>query len=677
MITAGLVARARGPELPDELAAAARAAGAATSFLLGAQRGDHWCAELESNCTITAEYVMLRQVLGLDLSARREETVAHFWSRQRPDGSWGIAWNLPGDVSTTAEVYLALRLLGVPVEDGRMRRAEAFVRGAGGLARVRVFTRIHLALFGLFPWSAVPAVPPEAIFLPRWSPVNVYRLSSWARSTMIPLFVVIHHRPVFALPGGRSADHPWLDHLWLDPAHKAVPYRLSVFDTLRRHGPGWKAFFNASDGLLRAGGVFGALPPLRALRSRALSGCERWVLERQEATGDWAGIFPPMMAGVLALHLQGHGLDSDPVRRALAAIEAFGRSDAEGFRIEACQSPIWDTILALIGLIDAGADAADPRLRAARRWLEERQLSNEWGDWKVYDPHGPPGGWSFEYCNTWYPDVDDTAAVVIGLLKQDPSSARSGPVQRAIAWMRSMQSRDGGWAAFDVDNDRRYLNQIPFSDMDSLCDPSSPDVTGRVLEALGLLGDGADAPACRRGVAYLRKSQEPEGSWFGRWGVNYVYGTSNVLNGLSRLRIPAEDPMVGRGLAWLLRVQNRDGGWGEGLESYADRARMGVGTSTASQTAWGLLGLLAYLSPDHEAVRAGIRWLVSRQIADGDAAGSWREEEFTGTGFPRHFYIRYHLYRHYFPLMALGRFCAAAGARADGPARGPEPGDGR
>ncbi len=554
MIAAEGLARARSP---DDLArAAGRAVDAARGFLLGLLRRDHWCAELESNCTITAEYVMLRQILGLDLSPRREETARHLWSSQKADGSWGIAWNFAGDVSTTAEVYLALRLLGSPAEDPRLRRAASFIRDAGGLARVRVFTRIHLALFGLFPWKAVPGVPPELIFLPRWAPVNVYRLSSWARSTMIPLFLVCHHRPVFTLPNGRSPENPWLDHLWLDPARKAVPYRRSTLETLRHYGAGWKAFFNASDGLLQGYERRLARGPLRALRARALRACQDWVLAHQEESGDWGGIFPPMMNGVLALWLQGYGLDSDPLRRGLAAIEAFGRSDDRGFRMEACQSPVWDTVLSLIGLLDAGTDPGDARILRARRWLEERQLTNEWGDWTVYDPHGPPGGWSFEYSNTWYPDVDDTAAVLIGLLKHEPASAASAIVQRAAAWVRSMQSRDGGWAAFDVDNDRRFLNEIPFSDMDSLCDPSSPDVTGRVLEALGLLGDPADAPACRRAVAYLRRSQEPEGSWFGRWGVNYVYGTSGVLNGLARQRLPADDPMVQGGVRWLLHVQN-------------------------------------------------------------------------------------------------------------------------
>jgi squalene-hopene/tetraprenyl-beta-curcumene cyclase len=296
-----------------------------------------------------------------------------------------------------------------------------------------------------------------------------------------------------------------------------------------------------------------------------------------------------------------------------------------------------------------------------RRWIERKQILDSHGDWKVYNPRGPPGGWSFEHVNTWYPDVDDTAAVVIALLKGDPARRDDPALRRGIDWMVSMQNRDGGWAAFDVDNDRLFLNEIPFSDMDSLCDPSSPDVTGRVLEALGILDDDRHHGACRRAISYLRRSQEKEGSWFGRWGVNYVYGTSNVLNGLARQRVPASDPMVARALRWLESVQNADGGFGEGLESYAEPAVMGRGPSTASQTAWGAMGLLAYRPASDGAVTRGIAWLVDRQLRSGADAGSWAEEEFTGTGFPRHFYVRYHLYRHYFPLMALGRFCAASG----------------
>jgi squalene-hopene/tetraprenyl-beta-curcumene cyclase len=660
------VTRADLLERSDPLAESARgAAAAARDYLFHVKRADHWCAELESNTTITAEYVLLCQALGIELGSRREEIARYLSSRQKPDGSWGIAWNLPGDVSSSVETYLALLLVGVPRDDARLARAERFIRGAGGVAAVRVFTRINLALFGLFPWEAVPTVPPEILLLPRSVPVNVYRLSSWARGTMVPLFILFHHRPVFALPGERAGESAgesaWLDHLWLDPANKRVPYRPSVVETLRQDGLGWKVFFNGADVLLRAYERARSLPLLGRLRSHALRACVSWVLEHQEPSGDWAGIFPPMLNGVLALAVAGHALDSDPVRRGLEAIERFSLADAEGFRVEACQSPVWDSALSLIALADAGHDGRDPRLAAVRAWMERKQILEDHGDWKVYNRRGRPGGWSFEHENTWYPDVDDTAAVVLAFLKTDPSYRGGEVLRRGVEWMVSMQNKDGGWAAFDVENDREFLNQIPFSDMDSLCDPSSPDVTGRVLEALGALGDASYRAACRRGVAYLRRSQEREGSWFGRWGVNYVYGTSNVLNGLARLSVPVSDPMVARALAWLEAVQNADGGFGEGLESYAERAAMGRGPSTASQTAWGVMGLLAYRPASDASVRRGVAWLVERQLESGAAAGSWDEQEFTGTGFPRHFYLRYHLYRHYFPLMALGRYCAAAG----------------
>jgi squalene-hopene/tetraprenyl-beta-curcumene cyclase len=650
--------RIEAPAAPRARAAVA----AAQDWLFRVQRCDHWCAELESNVTITAEYVLLHQALGIDLGPRREAIARYLFSRQKRDGSWGVAANAPGDVSSAVETYLALRLIGIGCEDDRMLRAERFILQAGGIERVRVFTRINLALFGLFPWESVPAVPPEIVLLPRWSPINVYRLSSWARGTMVPLFIVFHHRPVFALPCGRSPRSDWLDHLWVDSAAKDVPYRASVLETLRREGPGWKTFFNAGDALLRLYESARGLPLVPRLRGRALRECERWVLEHQEESGDWGGIFPPMLNGVLSLVLAGHALDSEPVRRGLEAIERFAIHDEEGFRIEACQSPVWDSALSLVALADSGQDGADPRVAGVRGWLERKQILEEHGDWKVYNRRGPPGGWSFEHVNTWYPDVDDTAAVILALVKGDPAHRSSEVVRRGVSWMLSMQNRDGGWAAFDVENDRLFLNEIPFSDMGSLCDPSTPDVAGRVLEALGMLGAREHRAACRRGVEYLRRTQEAEGSWFGRWGVNYVYGTSNVLNGLARQGVPASDPMVARALRWLESVQNEDGGFGEGLQSYVDRAQMGRGPSTASQTAWGVMGLLAYRPPSDPAVLRGIEWLVDRQLTSGAGAGSWAEEDSTGTGFPGHFYIRYHLYRHYFPLMALGRFCAATGA---------------
>lgn len=647
--------RPNGGELLER---ALKASEEAKNYLFRIQKADgHWVGELESNCTITSEYVFMCQILGLDLSKKRDAIVRYLAGHQKSDGSWGAAKNHPGDVSTTAECYLALRILGLEMAHESLKRAEKYIRDNGGLEKIRVFTRINFAMFGLFPWDGVPVIPPEFILVPPQSPVNIYSLSSWARGTMVPLFIIFHHKPVCALPNGKSEHNDWLDHLWLNPMNKCIPYRAPALEVFKTSGLSWRSVFTASDFLLQGLEHAQRLRLPQRIRDYAVKKCEEWVLEHQEESGDWAGIFPPMVNGVIALHLNGHSLDSECMKKGLEAIERFGMTDELGFRVEACQSPVWDTVLSMIGLVDAGHDPRDEKLLKPREWLFSKQLCVDYGDWKVYNPDARGGGWSFEYENSWYPDVDDTAAVLIGLLKQDPTSGRDERVRRAFDWTVSMQNRDGGWAAFDVDNDKLFLNQIPFSDMDSLCDPSSPDVTGRVLEALGLLNDPKYHAACDRGIAYLRRTQEHQGSWFGRWGVNYVYGTSNVVCSLARMRIPGSDAMVTKALTWLKSVQNSDGGWGECLESYADKSLMGKGTSTASQTAWALMALLAYLPPNDAEIQRGIEWLVAHQNADGKASGSWDEEEFTGTGFPNHFYLRYHLYRHYFPLMALGRFC--------------------
>ncbi len=665
------------PELGGLMDSAMKAAHGATSWIMDRQKADgHWCAELESNATITAEYVFMCQALGISVAARREKMIRYFRSNQKSDGSWGIAWNSAGDVSTAVEVYLALRILGVDAEDEALRRAEDFIRAQGGIAKVRIFTRINLAQFGLFPWGAVPVIPPEFILLPPESPVNIYNLSSWARGTMVPLFIIFHHKPTFALPNGCAAKNDWLDHLWLDAKNKDVPYSAPWQSILKAEGVSYRSFFALADKALRASEKVRGLikeyslrDRLRALslpvvdraldlslRAYAVKKCEEWVLQHQEISGDWAGIFPPMVNGVVALSLNGFGLDSDQMRRGLQAIENFAIDDEEGFRVQACVSPVWDTVLTMRGLTDCGFDRSSEKLTTARKWVDAKQLCVNYGDWKVYNPNGASGGWSFEYENSWYPDVDDTAAVMLAFLKQDPGQADTNTMTNAAQWIVSMQNKDGGWGAFDKDNDKTFLNRIPFSDMDSLCDPSTPDVAGRVLEAFAVLGDDRYKYTMERALDYLRKSQEPEGSWYGRWGVNYVYGTSNVLCGLSEAGIRATDPMVKRAITWLKSKQNADGGWGECLESYSDRSLMGVGASTASQTAWGVMGLIASLPASDMAVRRGIQWLVDHQQQEGELSGSWEEREFTGTGFPKHFYLRYHYYRHMFPMMALGRF---------------------
>jgi squalene-hopene/tetraprenyl-beta-curcumene cyclase len=615
----------------------------------------HWCGELESNCTINAEYIFMRQALGLDLASRREGLIKSFSHHQKTDGSWGIAFNYPGDVSTTAEVYLAMRILGVPEADARLKKAETFILKSGGLEKVRIFTRINFAIFGLVPWESVPVVPPEFILASKEAPINIYRIASWARSTMVPLFIIFHHRPCFALPNGKSTSNDWLDHLWHDPSKKTTFFVWNTLAIVKEHGIAWRSLFALSDGFLRA---YEKFKP-KAVRELAVKKCQEWVLERQEESGDWAGIFPPMVNSVLALHLQGFSLTDGPLKKGLEAIERFALEDERGFQIQACVSPTWDTVLSVIGVIDSHPEEeafrADPRLIKACKWVLKHQIFVDYGDWKVYNPKGPSGGWAFEYENKWYPDVDDTAAVLLCLLKQDPASRNTKEVLRAFDWMMSMQNEDGGWAAFDVGNNKRYINEIPFSDMDSLCDESCPDVTGRVLEALGILNNKKYKTHAQKGIEYLRTNQEKEGSWYGRWGVNYIYGTSHALCGLARQGVPANDPMIERGLAWLQKVQNSDGGWGECLESYKHKRLMGVGDSAASQTAWSLMGLIAYSKPDTEvwasSIEPGVRWLMDRQ-----KNGTWEEVEFTGTGFPRHFYLRYHMYRHYFPMMALGRY---------------------
>ena len=570
------------------------------------------------------------------------------------------------------EVYLALRILGIPVEEKAMLKARDFILSAGGVAKVRIFTRIFLAMFGLFPWIAIPSLPVELLLVPSFAIINIYRLSSWARSTIVPLTIVAHHRPIFRLPNGKSANNNYLDHLWLNASEKMVPYSDSLPEL-------WKSdriafIFATIDKVLYFLGGLRYFP----LRSYARRKCMKWIVEHQEDSGDWAGIFPPMFFGVMALLLEGYKLTDDPVERGLKAIDRFAWQDESGKRIQSCVSPVWDTVLTVVGLRDAGLASKNNHLVRAIDWVKARQILGSEGDWRVYSSNTVSGGFSFEYFNVWFPDVDDTAAAILAFLKHDPRSADTFCVMRAIEWSLGMQNRDGGFAAFDLENDRHFLNKIPFSDMDSLCDPSTADVTGRVLEALGLFIESCEkhnlitdlfprvAVACERAITYLASTQELTGSWYGRWGSNYVYGTSNALCGLAyfsgELRV---QNMMSAAVDWLKSFQNNDGGWGEELDTYKYPERAGRGISTASQTAWGLMGLLAYLPPQDDYIQRGVAFLISRQTYRKGSGASWPEREYTGTGFPRFFYIGYQLYPHYFPMMALGRFVSRGGQLRD------------
>ena len=627
----------------------------------------HWYGELKTNATITAEYVMLYRALGLNKSLDRDREALCQWllSDQNADGSWGIAPNYPGDVSTTTEAYLALKILGVSINTEAMQQACFFVRSIGGVAKVRIFTRIYLATFGLFPWKAVPELPAELILMPSWAVINVHSFSSWARSTIIPLLIVSHHQPIYSLPNGRSTDNGFLDELWLNPIDKMVPYTAPVVGRLKTDKV--SSLFTVIDKVVYQLGGLRYFP----LRDYARRQCVKWILEHQEAAGDWAGIFPPMHLGLLALSSEGFRMTDSCIVRGLEAVERFAWQDKEGGkRIQACISPVWDTVLMTIALCDANTQSKDERLVKTVKWIRRHQLLGAEGDWRIYRPNIAPGGFSFEYHNTWYPDIDDTAAAIIAFLRQEPSSATSIYLNKAVEWILGMQNKDGGWGAFDHENNKLFLNKIPFSDMDSLLDPSSADVTGRVLEAFGLfrhISRRVSVPhgvltktdqASHRAIHYLAHTQEPNGSWYGRWGANYIYGTSNVVCGLAQhtshnTMVP---DLISSAMTWLKHIQNGDGGFGEDLHSYQDVRLAGHGKSTASQTAWGAMALLAHLPTSDEAVKASIAYLVSTQTKMRGNGATWEEMEYTGTGFPKFFYLGYSYYSHYFPMMALGRY---------------------
>ncbi|KAK8101916.1 terpene cyclase [Apiospora kogelbergensis] len=627
----------------------------------------HWLGELKANPAITAQQIFFYQSLGIaipDADAYRQ----YLLSQQQSDGSWSIAPDYPGDVSMSAEAYLALRILGASSNEPAMRKGRAFIRRCGGIAQVRVFTRIFFAQFGLFPWTSIPQLPAEFIFLPAALPINIYRLSSWARSTLVPLFIIRHHERVYALPNGIDPKNTFIDELWLRPEDKDIPYSPSIL-SLWKSDPISMAFSAADTALA----LLGKFRPLWILRGVARRKCIDWILDHQENEGDWGGIATLMHASIQALVLEGYTLKDDCVRRGIEAIERFIWHDDQGKRLQFSVSPVWDTVLMVRALCSTSMDKNDQRICQAVRWIKSRQVLGREGDWRVYGPSLDPGGFCFEYHNTWYPDVDDTAATILALISQDPVAIGSSTVMKAAAWVCGMQNRDGGWAAFDMGNDKLWLNKVPFSDMDGLCDPSSADVTGRVLEAFGLMLKLSESEyiepsmtekisvACMKAIQYLSQQQNNVGAWYGRWGANYLYGTSNVVCGLVYFSEGDEqvEDMLSAATTWLRQMQNSDGGWGEDLLSYQDASRAGKGSSTPSQTSWALMALLATCGPHEKEVADGIAHLVNTQSDVQGSGASWLEWKFTGTGFPNHFYMGFSLYRHYFPMTVLGRYLSA------------------
>ncbi|MGW7251015.1 squalene--hopene cyclase [Streptomyces decoyicus] len=621
----------------DTAEAARRATARATDYLLSVQDpAGWWKGDLETNVTMDAEDLMLRQFLGIQDPKLTAAAARYIRGKQGADGTWPTFHGGPGELSATIEAYVALRLAGDAPDAPHMATAAAWVREQGGVAAARVFTRIWLALFGWWKWDDLPELPPELLYFPKWFPLNIYDFGCWARQTIVPLTIVSAKRPVRPAPFG-------LDELHTDPRRPNPPRPLAPATS-------WDGLFQRLDKALH---LYHKVA-VRKLRGAAMRSAARWIIERQENDGCWGGIQPPAVYSVIALHLLGYDLDHPVLRTGLASLDRFAVWREDGARmIEACQSPVWDTCLATIALADAGLPADHPQLVKAVDWMLAEQIDRP-GDWSVKRPQLPSGGWGFEFENDNYPDIDDTAEVVLALRRvehPDPQRVEAA-VRRAVRWNFGMQSKDGGWGAFDVDNTSPFPNRLPFCDFGEVIDPPSADVTAHVVEMLADVGRTHD-PRTRRGIAWLLAEQEPSGAWFGRWGTNYIYGTGSVLPALAAAGIPASHPAVRRAVLWLERVQNDDGGWGEDQRSYQDKERWaGRGASTASQTAWALMALLAAGERDSEAVRRGVRWLTGAQREDG----SWDEPYFTGTGFPWDFSINYHLYRQVFPLTALGRY---------------------
>jgi squalene-hopene/tetraprenyl-beta-curcumene cyclase len=662
-------------------------------YLKSLQRSDgYWWFTLEANETIGAEFLFLMRYLE-DVDEELERGIANrILDVQRPDGTWALYHDGPADLSTTLECYFALKIAGMDPSDHRMIKARDFILSRGGIEKARVFTKMHLAMFGIVPWSACPAMPVEFILLSRWFPITIYSFSSWARATIVPLLMFMSCRKVQKLP-----DSAQIDELFCNP-----PERRDYSFTTDKGFFTFETFSIFFDKVLK----FYERIPCKPLRNYAFRKCSQWTWEHVSKTED---IYPALAYAALAYKAMGLPNDSREIQKPLGALKMFQqryasqdlpalpeeiKDDAttrpsdvralgidpripstgsgalhaasprvvEGSRIsihqQCCISPVWDTPWMITALLEAGVPTNDPALLKAGRWLLAKQITECHGDWTATNPTAEPGGWSFEFENDYFPDVDDTVQVLTVLCRLAiPWQEKARSFERGLAWLLSMQNDDGGWGAFDRNQTQVLVNRIPFSDHGACLDPSSPDITARVVEFLALRKFSIGHPAVKRGLDYLCRTQEANGSWWARWGVNYLYGTWCALTALDATGASAGDSRVARAVAWLTSVQRPDGSFGESPESYARGAFVPLDASVPSQTAWGLMGLVAGgAAQTPPAARAAASLLAHR-----NAHGAWDERHYTGTGFPRHFYIRYHGYRHFFPLLALARYVNAGG----------------
>jgi squalene-hopene/tetraprenyl-beta-curcumene cyclase len=612
--------------------------------LLSSQHSDgYWWAKLESNITITAEALLLHAVWGRTdrLPLRKIET--YIRRLQRNHGGWELFYNDGGELSVTIEAYMGLRLLGVPPEDPAMSHARSFILARGGISAARIFTKLHLAIIGCYAWRGLPTLPSWVMLLPPGGFFSIYDMSSWARGSTVPLVIVFDKRPLFNITPQITLDELYVEGR--ENARFTLPHGRDAFDTV----------FLGIDAVLRCMQNHHLVP----YRQKGLDAALSWIIQRQEPAGDWAGIIPPTLNTLIALRTLGYERDHPNVALGFKGLEQFYVEDEETFWVQPSISVIWDTALTARALADSGLPKDHEALRRAGEWLLSKQIFKS-GDWCVRSK-GRPGGWAFEFANDFYPDIDDTSAVVMALheIALRDTKRKTQAIARAAEWVNAMQSRSGGWGAYDVDNIKDWLNHLPYGDLRAMIDPPTADLTAHVIEMHQLCRTCDDTDVLERASRFLINEQEADGSWFGRWGVNYLNGTSAALIALSMLPSYAKrTAAIDRGIGWILGVQHTDGGWGETAYTYDDPAKKGIGPSTPSQTAWALLGLLpAYERlPDDalHAVERGITFLLDRQRVDG----SWDEPEFTGTGFPGHFYLNYNLYRDNYPLTALGRYRA-------------------
>jgi squalene-hopene/tetraprenyl-beta-curcumene cyclase len=604
--------------------------------LLRQQREDgHWEAELRVDSTLCSDVVLYLHWRGDVDTTLERKCCTHIRNRQLPDGGWNIFEGGPSEINASVKAYFALKLAGDSIESPWMREARANILRLGGIPQMNTYGKLYLALMGQFPWKYLPTIPPETFLLPRWFFFNLAEMSSWTRAIVAPLTILNHFKPVRTLPSDKML-------------HELYPAGLENTDLSLRKDPrfwAWRNFFLRCDQMLK---LYDRLP-FHPLRQKALRAAEAWMVERMgEGSEGLAAIFPSMLNALMALQALGYRREHPLAEKAWRDFEGLFVDEPEDFRIQPCLSPVWDTAITTLALAESGTPANHEALDRAATWLEAREVRFR-GDWAAKNPHPEPSGWAFEHDNKYYPDTDDTMMVLMALRLLRPRGAQ---FERALAWLLSFQCRDGGWAAFDKDVTAPWLEHVPFADHNAILDPTCSDLTARVLELLGVIGHDRQSREVRRAVAMLKRTQEEDGSWYGRWGVNYIYGTWQVLRGLSAIGENMDQEWIRRGRDWLESCQNDDGGWGETPESYVFPSLKGRGPSTASQTAWALMGLCACGDAGRPSVRRGAEYLLRTQEPDG----SWAEEWTTGTGFPGVFYLKYEMYRQHFPLLALAAY---------------------